>query len=173
MKEPYCMVNIETELEISLQFLDEIGIPVYTSDTPVEGFLAGLAIIDGAIHIYYPDFLYPGDILHEAGHIAVVPASERHSLNQANIAARVFREGEELAAIAWSYAACRYLGVDARFVFHDDGYQGGGSSLADNFDNGYYFGVPLLQWMGMTFEKKQAAEKNTEPYPVMRRWLRE
>lgn len=167
------MVNIETELKSSLQFLDEIGIPVYISDTPVEGFLSGLAITDGAIHIHYPDLLYPGDILHEAGHIAVVPAAERSSLNQHNIAVRPAREAEEMAAIAWSYAATRYLGIDSRFVFHDNGYRGGGRNMADNFDKGYYFGVPILQWAGMTFEQQQAAENSTAPYPVMQRWLRE
>jgi hypothetical protein len=167
------MVTNQMELDVTIRFLEEIGIPVYAIDTPVEGFLPGLSIRDGAIHVHYPDLLYPGDILHEAGHIAVVPAAERKQLNQQNIAKRFMREGEEMMAIAWSYAACMHLDLDSRFVFHDNGYGGGGSSLADNFDNGYYFGVPMLQWAGMTLEEKHANGKKQQPYPAMQRWLRE
>lgn len=167
------MVTIQTELETILQFLEETGISVYTSDTPVEGFLPGLAISRGAIYIYYPHLSYPGDVLHEAGHIAVVSAAERPFLEQCNIATRPWRESEEMMAIAWSYAACRHLGIDPAFVFHDDGYKGGGASIAENFDNGHYFGLPMLQWVGMAADRKLAAEINVEPYPAMLRWIRE
>lgn len=98
-------------------------------------------------------FKYPGDILHEAGHIAVVPPAERHLLNADTIATREQREAEEMMAIAWSYAACVHLDIDAGFVFHDNGYKGGGSSIAESFKQGHYFGVPMLQWVGMTLEK--------------------
>ena len=34
-------------------------------------------------------------------------------------------------------------------------------------------GVPLLQWMGLTLDRKRAAEAGAEPFPHMVRWLRE
>ena len=49
--------------------------------------------------------LYPGDVLHEAGHIAVVPSAERHLLNAETISLREAKEAEEMSAISWSYAA--------------------------------------------------------------------
>jgi hypothetical protein len=36
--------------------------------------------------------------------------------------------GEEMAAIAWSYAACVHLGLEPTVVFHSDGYKGGSES---------------------------------------------
>lgn len=78
------------------------------------------------------------------------------------------REAEEMMAIAWSYAACVHLGIDAKFVFHDNGYKGGGSSIAENFKEGRYFGVPVLKWVGMC---NNPEEENG--YPKMIKWLRE
>jgi hypothetical protein len=83
------------------------------------------------------------------------------------------REAEEMMAIAWSYAACRHLGIDARFVFHDEGYKNGGSHIADNFDEGRYFGVPMLQWTGMALERKKDEEPDLPVYPAMMKWMRE
>jgi hypothetical protein len=111
---------------------------------------------------------YPGDILHEAGHIAIVPAAERSSLTEESIAKRDMREAEEMMAIAWSYAACVHLDIDASFVFHDKGYKGGGHSIAENFKAGRYFGVPVLKWVGMCCNPE---EENG--YPKMIRWVRE
>ncbi|MES2818302.1 MAG: hypothetical protein V4812_04865 [Pseudomonadota bacterium] len=41
------------------------------------------------------------------------------------------------------------------------------------FSAGRFFGVPLLQWAGMTHEPKQAEAAGVEPFPAMRIWLRE
>jgi hypothetical protein len=32
--------------------------------------------------------------------------------------------------------------------------------------------VPLLQWMGLTLDRKQAEAASVAPYPHMIRWLR-
>lgn len=114
---------------------------------------------------------YPGDILHEAGHIAVVPAAERITLTAAVIEKRAMRQAEEMMAIAWSYAACIHVGLDPYVVFHDEGYKGGGSYIADCFNNKKYFGVPMLQWKGMTADEKRAPELQVKPYPLMLKWM--
>ena len=58
------------------------------------------------------------------------------------------------------------------FVFHDEGYKGGGSSIADNFKQGRYFGVPMLQWTGMALENNSETEPGKPVYPAMLQWLR-
>lgn len=78
-----------------------------------------------------------------------------------------------MMAIAWSYAACVHLELDPYFVFHDDGYKGGGSYIADNFKEKKYFGLPMLQWVGMTVDEKKAEQLKVSPYPSMIKWLRE
>lgn len=152
----------------TVDFLRSIGIPVHFRPISYTTFLPGISIEKGEIVIDKEQLKYPGDILHEAGHIAVVPAADRPSLDEHSIAGREQREAEEMMAIAWSYAACVHLAIDASFVFHDHGYKNGGSSIAENFKEGRYFGVPVLQWVGMCRN-----EKEENGYPKMIRWMRE
>ena len=141
-------------------------------ETAAGGILPGLSIQAGRIFIQ-PDYLqFPGDLLHEAGHIAVVPASQRPSLNDEHLAGRTNREAEEMMAIAWSYAACLHLKLPPEFVFHPDGYKGGGDYLIDACSKGDYLGLPILQKLGMTFNEKQASLNNTMAFPHMVKWLR-
>lgn len=158
--------------EKCIQFIIEIGIQVEFKKTREGTLLPGFEIDKGILYINKDAILYPGDILHEAGHIAVVPANERSTLNAQSIAQRKNRDAEEMMAIAWSYAACVYLDIDAEFVFHESGYKEGGSAIANNFKEGRYIGVPMLQWVGMTFDKKQEKEPNNPVYPAMLQWLR-
>jgi hypothetical protein len=145
-----------------------IGIEVRAAALPEKTFLPGLDIRHGAILLDAERLTYPGDILHEAGHLAVTDPAERNaptlSLSPSG--------GDEMTSIAWSYAALRHLELDPVSIFHDDGYKGGAASIIDNFTAGRYFGVPLLQFYGMALEPKRAAEIGVEPYPHMLRWLR-
>lgn len=154
-------------------FLREIGMDVQYKKITETCFLPGLSIENGAILIDKDALKYPGDILHEAGHIAVVPAAERITLNAASIAQRKDREAEEMMAIAWSYAACKHLAIDPSFVFHDEGYAGGGNYIGENFNEKRYFGLPMLQWVGLTMDEKNAAATGGLPYPHMLRWMRD
>ncbi len=158
--------------EKAVQFLQSIGIAVKFGCIDTDTFLPGISIDKGAIIVDSAKLKYPGDILHEAGHIAVVPAAERSLLCEHDIAKRDMRDAEEMMSIAWSYAACVHLGIDASFVFHDEGYKGGGSSIAENFKQGHYFGVPMLQWTGMALEKNDEAQPGKPVYPNMLQWLR-
>ncbi len=158
-------------LEKCISFLQEIGIETKFEKLDEPGFLPGLSIRNGTIIIDKEALSYPGDILHEAGHIAVVPAAERQALTASSIEKRAMREAEEMMAIAWSYAACMHLGLDPYVVFHDEGYRGGGSYIADNFANKNYFGLPMLQWKGMTMDEVEAAKNNQAAYPHMIKWV--
>ncbi|MBL7703170.1 MAG: hypothetical protein JNM14_13035 [Ferruginibacter sp.] len=154
-----------------ISFLNAIGIETRFEKLDEPCFLPGLSIHNGIILIDTELLTYPGDILHEAGHVAVVPLAERSTLTASTIEKREQREAEEMMAIAWSYAACVHLELDPYVVFHDEGYQGGGSYIADSFSNKNYFGVPMLQWMGMTADEKRAKELQVTPYPFMLKWV--
>lgn len=170
---PHLSLTEQALLERCIGFLEEIGIPVSYRSLGETCFLPGLAIAGDRLYIDPEQLRYPGDLLHEAGHIAVVPASERSMLNETSIGERPHREAEEMMAIAWSYAACVHLDLDPRFVFHEHGYKSGGSHLAETFGNGNYFGVPTLQWVGMAYERADPAEPDRPVYPAMRRWMRD
>jgi hypothetical protein len=154
-------------------FLEQIGISVQHAELTGDCFLPGLSIENGVVLVDREHLKYPGDILHEAAHIAVVPPAERNTLNAKEIASRKDNAAEEMMAIAWSYAAAVHLGIGPEIVFHEDGYQGGGSHIAENFTEGRYFGVPMLQWVGMCADGKRAEELKVNSYPSMITWLRE
>ncbi len=129
--------------------------------------MPGLTIDHGTLVVDRSRLQHPGDLLHEAGHLAVIPADERAQLvgNAGPDPAR------EMMAIAWSYAALRHLRLDPAVVFHEGGYRGGSGSLIENFSAGRYIGVPVLQWLGMTAEGTRAVELGIKPYPKMLKWL--
>ncbi|MES2441934.1 MAG: hypothetical protein V4574_03825 [Pseudomonadota bacterium] len=148
-------------------FLERIGIPVIVEPVPEDSLLPGATVRRGAL-VFDPERLpYPGDLLHEAGHIAVTDPAVRGTLD-----AVADDPGEEMAAIAWSYAAALEIGVDPGLVLHEHGYRGDGASILANFEQGKYFGVPLLGYFGMTAEAKFAEARGMEAYPRMARWLR-
>jgi hypothetical protein len=146
-------------------FVRGIGIGLRAAALPEPTFLPGLEIRDGAIMVDPTRLAHPGDILHEAGHIAVADPVERELPTLSPSPA------DELTTIAWSYAALRHLDLDPAIVFHAD-FKGGSDSIIENFTAGRYFGVPLLQLYGMSFEPRTAAAKGVAPYPHMLRWMR-
>jgi hypothetical protein len=149
------------------QFLVEIGIPTQEVELTVDTFLPGILIENGGLLIDPAKLLYPGDILHEAGHLAVTPAAERAQLSGNVMAGKLDQngvDGEEIVAMLWSYAASEAIGLPPEIVFHPDGYRNASSWILDNFRQGVYPGLPLLVWMEMT---------TTEGFPKMTRWLRE
>lgn len=156
-------------IETIATFLRDIGLPVERRGIKGDAFLPGLTIEAGRIVIDETALLYPGDILHEAGHLAVTPAVERSACD----GKLTVGGGEEMAAIAWSYAAALHIGIDPAVVFHQQGYRSGSDSLLENFREGRFLAVPLLQWMGLTLDPVHAAKSACSPYPHMIRWLRE
>ncbi|MEG3089682.1 hypothetical protein [Sphingomonas sp. PB4P5] len=148
-------------------FLDRIGIPVVLEAIPGDTFLPAMAIRNGALIVDLARLTHPGDLLHEAGHIAVTDPALRPTLSEVSSDG-----GEEMAAIAWSYAAALAIGIDPRIVFHDHGYAGGGAHLAEQFAAGHYLAVPLLQWFGMARDATTAAADGVAAFPQMIRWLR-
>lgn len=148
-------------------FLQAVGITVIVEAVADETLLPGATVRHGAL-VFDPARLpWPGDLLHEAGHIAVTPPEDREAL------AEVSQDfSEEMAAMAWSYAAAIEIGIDPAIVFHEGGYQGGGANFLTSYNGDGGIGVPMLQFYGMTAEPRQAAPLGREPFPAMTRWLR-
>jgi hypothetical protein len=144
-------------------FLRGIGIAVESAGLRDDGFLPAIAVQGGVLR-YDPSRLqWPGDLLHEAGHLAVTEPSLRPTVSEF-----ASDGGDEMAAIAWSYAAARAVGIGSGTLFHDHGYKGEGAWLAELFDRGGNIGVPMLQYYGLAARP----EDEEPPYPAMKRWLR-
>lgn len=149
------------------RFLAEIGLETQEVELATDTFLPGILIEGGGLLIDPAKLLHPGDVLHEAGHLAVTPAAERAGLSgnvMASKPAQHGTDGEEIAAMLWSYAAAQALGIAPEIVFHPHGYRNQSAWIIDNYRQGIYPGLPLLVWMGLT---------TTADFPRMTRWLRE
>jgi len=161
---------MEHNTSLILSFLDKIGINYSLESITGETFLPGLKLREGTLIIDMKKLLYPGDILHEAGHLACMPPNIRKDMSD-NLPVSDLHNGGELMAIAWSYAACIYLKIDAKVVLHEHGYKDASESIIENFKASRFIAVPLLQWLGMSYDEKQAKVHHLEPYPVMQKWL--
>lgn len=139
-----------------LDFVREAGIPVELGELAEDTVLPGMTVARGALVVDPERLGFPGDLLHEAGHVAVADPAADHDAVSSD-------PGEEMAAIAWSYAAALAIGIDPRLVFHDQGYHGGGAYIAENFAEGRTFGVPMLQRWGLT---------HSALFPAMLGWRR-
>ncbi|MDY8135517.1 hypothetical protein [Aquimarina sp. 2201CG5-10] len=157
------MNNHKNILDNILNFLDSINIKVIEKKLPNDTFLPGLSLQGNAILMDLDKLKYPGDLLHEAGHIAVTEEENRSLIGTEEIDNNWPTDGQEIAAILWSYAASYYLKLDPRVVFHPNGYKNDSEWLIEQFNNKNYIGLPLLEWMSLCTK---------EDFPRMKKWLR-
>jgi hypothetical protein len=148
-------------------WLQQIGLAVRLAPTGADTFLPGVTLEPGGLIVDPERLLYPGDLLHEAGHLAVMTPAQR-AIAGSNAGSDM---GDEIAAQCWSYAAAVQLGLAPEIVFHPAGYKGAAQTLIQVYRDGCA-GVPLLQWMGLTLDAARGAASSTRPYPHMIRWLR-
>lgn len=170
-----------------LKFLEAIGINVQVVPGAI-GFLDNMRIVDGGIHVDPTSDNVCGNLLHEAGHIAVTSGLFRPHLNydvqesiqdamdaylkahpfafgaEEDPIARSILQSGETEAIAWSYAAAVEIGIDSRLPFRL-GFQGEGMQLHDMLKVGAYFGINGLAAAGMT------KLRGPDRFPKMIRWM--
>ncbi len=146
-------------------FLKEIGLAIECGAIASADFLPGIQMIPHGLRIDADALLYPGDLLHEAGHLALRTPPQRTSEPRATSDA-----AEEMGALAWSYAAAVHIGIDPQIVFHEHGYRGQASQLLHDYAHAKAVGLPYLWWIGMT---TQPLAGQPSIYPRMLRWLRE
>lgn len=164
------LVYDEMMLGRIIDFLNEIGIKVKETALKDDCFLPGLFPKESGILLDRTWLKYPGDLLHEAGHVAVTEAHLRPLIGTSKMPEQWPKPGDELGAILWSYAALLHLEIPARVVFHPDGYKGDADWLIEQFENKNYIGLPLLTWMG--FCKNDENQPAATTFPKLEKWLR-
>lgn len=164
--------TLEGRLSTMLDFLDALGMGWRFGNVPANAFLPGLEVVSGVIVIDKAQLRHPGDILHEAGHIALLPAEKRDSFSGNLAESHPEHAGDEVGVILWSYAACLHLGLPVDFVIHDGGYKDGADWLREQFSAGTFIGLPLLVWMGLCEDPAKAKLEGREGFPRMLRWMR-
>jgi hypothetical protein len=147
-------------------FMDSIGIPHEDAENDGDTFLPGLQIENGKVRIDRKRLTYPGDLLHEAGHIALTRPDMRPTVGQEALAVKDPAQSEEMGVILWTYLAAKEIGVPVEMIFHAGGYKGHSNWLIDQFEKGNFIGLPLLGWMGVT-ELAKPGEM-----PLVKSWLR-
>ncbi len=174
------MTESRDPLTRTLDFLTSIGIVTVPRDD-ADGFLDAVRIVHGTLH-YAPSRVLTSDLLHEAGHLAVLPsayrsmadgdlddmyedmlkdASERHPIDSPEL--RAAMQSGECEASAWAYAAGVAIGLDPDEIIHPDHYDGTGELVRFQFENRCHFGVNGLRHGGMI--------DSVRTYPRMLRWL--
>lgn len=149
-------------------FIRQKGIAVAEGVIEENTFFPGIKIMKGSLVIDRKKLQYPGDLLHEAGHIAVAPPEERSKLSDNVTVNRPGTEGEEMSVMLWTWAASIQLHIPAEIIFHPAGYKGDSQWIIEQYSSGNYVGLPLLIWMGMT---RHAEEPGG--FPEMIKWVRE
>ncbi|MBC3808128.1 hypothetical protein H8K52_12310 [Undibacterium seohonense] len=154
-------------------FIESLGISIIPRKLEHVTFLPGLDLGPNCIYVDAEKLLYPGDLLHEAGHLAVTTAAQRSAVGSEALELPWPTDGEEIAAVLWSFAAAQHLQIPLEVVFHSDGYKNESQWLIENFQQGQYIGLPFLQWAGLCFDENQAALHQAQPFPVMQKWMRD
>lgn len=150
------------ELDAVLGFLRGIGLVVAPGVLPADSFLPAMAVRDGRL-LYDPARPgWVGDLLHEGGHLAVTAPALRDTLPAVS-----HDPAEEMAVLAWSYAAAIAIGLPVGTLFHP-AYKGGCDYLIGAFARGAYIGLPMLQYWGMAAHD----DADGPAFPAMRAWLR-
>lgn len=155
-----------------LGFLRAAGITVNERGLADGTFLPGVLIESGTLVVDRSKLRWPGDLLHEAGHLAVTPATLRASLSDALDGEMSAPCAGEVEATAWAYAACVALRIDASILFHGGGYHGHSAGLIQTYALGVYPGSAGLARAGLTLVGNEARERGVQPYPHMVQWLR-
>lgn len=165
-------MNHNEHLAPILAFLAQVGIAVHEETLAETTFLPGLRIRRGAL-VYDPAQLqWPGDLLHEAGHLAVLPPALR---SQADDDLKELPEADfagEQEALAWAYAAAAEIGLPLEVLVHDGGYKGQAAALRQMYALGMYPGLQGLCGSGMAESPRFMQQCGPVHYPRMLQWLR-
>lgn len=155
------------------EFLISIGIEVLPAELAEDTFLPGILVEGGRLLVDESRLSYPGDLLHEAGHLAVAEGGVRKSLCGEVIIPGADMNAVEVQATAWAYAAVKHLGLDPKILFHEGGYMGKSEGLLFTYGVGVYPGASGLQALGLTAAGEEARLRGVPPYPHMLKWLRD
>ncbi len=161
------------QLPAILAFLAQVGIAVREEPIAQDTFLPGIAIRDGALVFDPARLQWPGDLLHEAGHIAVLPPAIRpQASDDLQLGAEIPFAGE-MEALAWAYAAAMGIGLPVEVLVHEGGYKGQSKALLQMYALGIYPGLQGLCGAKMAESPNFMPACGPVHYPRMLKWLRD
>lgn len=151
------------------------------------GFVPGVQIEHGTL-LVDPSVCEPGNLLHEAGHIAITPGNFRHFMSGdlSKGMAIMYDRLEELhldpehpivraciqcsdpEATAWAWSAGRAIGVPPRVIIGDQWYGNTGADIRIALELGCYLGINGLAAAGF------CSLRNVQPlpkYPHLAFWV--
>ncbi|MCC5612526.1 hypothetical protein LC612_38995 [Nostoc sp. CHAB 5834] len=178
----------------AIEFVQGLGLPVtITEDADLtDTFIPYVRVEAGGLTI--SGAVFPGDILHEAGHLAVIPGDFRplavdslsavmdamtkyiennpHGLTQwpEDPLSRAILQSGEAEATAWQYAAAQAIGLPDEWLFPADSYDGGSAHVLQDLKTRTYLGVNGLQAAGWTVQRKQEYRESAV-FPALNFWL--
>ncbi len=171
----------------TIAFLQDIGIPVQIVPTvSPASFLEEVEVVEGALRI--TPSCRASSLLHEAGHIACVPAPYRRLLSgnlykglramyelvrALDVAPdsplmRAVIQCSDPEATAWAWAAGVHLGLPAELIIMDDEYDGEGADVRFCLQASSYLGINGLMHAGMCQNPRRPGG-----FPVLRTWLQD
>jgi hypothetical protein len=152
-----------------ITFLDSVGIQARSGSVDITTPFSGVLIDHGTLVLDEDQLMNVGDALHEAAHIAVAPVSRRPK-DFGWISAH---NHEELATIAWCWAAVCHLSLPAKHIFASDAFrQAGGITITKLARQHDCPGVVYLAQWGMTIERRRHAVLRGLTFPRMISWVR-
>lgn len=126
-------------------------IPSYISD-PENCFFKGCWIENSMLH-YCPARVDPGELLHEAGHLALIPRDQWPLLEPGktppNPPLGMVSELGDAAVEAWDYAAAIHAEIPILAVF-EKGFDGKGYKVMQQIENHNHPGFTLLRFLGLS-----------------------
>lgn len=171
-------------------FLQAIGLPVeWVDHWDGESFMDLVRIQHGGLVVQKEAAV--ADVLHEAGHLAVVPAPYRTwihddvdvglermldaietlALDPDDALPKAAMQAGEAEATAWAWAAGVHLGLAPHTIIADSDYQGMGQSLRVALGRGCDPGIRGLCRAGFCGQGSLAAQRGLPVYPALAFWL--
>lgn len=176
------------ELTATVNFLRGIGLTVIESDD-AKGFLENVRIDAGVLY-YRPGVTSAANLLHEAGHVAIIPARYRQFASDC-IEELIIKMCDEMGerqasdphfdpdspencaimqageteATAWAFAAGRAIGLPDHLIIEDQDYDGEGEGVRFALAMNSHFGINGLRRGGMC--------QSVKTYPALTKWLQD
>lgn len=180
-------VQMDPYLQITVNFLNEIGLPTTFVDGTT-GFIDHCLIQEGTLRV--TPYCRASGLLHEAGHIAICPGQYRHlfsgnvihgqralmeaisefDLHPDSPLYRAAIQSGECEATGWAWAAGKFLGIPDEFIIRDDEYTNSGEHVRLQLSLNAYMGINGLQHAG--FCKARSFGASPKPlFPELAFWL--
>jgi|JI7StandDraft_1071085.scaffolds.fasta_scaffold30551_2 hypothetical protein len=160
--------NVDTQTMVN--FIVSVGIQVRKAQLPEGLPIPGISVENGVLLVDEDNLLYPGDLLYQAGRIAILPENERNLYMGKDDPDKEKEATEGMVAMCWSWAALTHLQLSPEIVFHNNGYKGQSQQIIHGYQSGANMGLPMLQLYDMAYEPHQAIARGLNPFPFMYKW---